>query len=144
MTGDGSDEGPMAIGLRYEGPMSSGILTVPDGAKPYHVTAGEEFEAHEDDVETLLSCEGVEPVNEAQVKALLAAQRKAREQAAAEETADDENLPEPWAGYNAMTAPEIVRALSAEDQETRDAVAAYERLYKNRSTVLAAAAPAGG
>ncbi|MEO0326936.1 MAG: hypothetical protein AAF447_28605, partial [Myxococcota bacterium] len=47
---------------------------------------------------------------------------------------------EPWAGYDAMTAREIIAGLGDARGELRAAVAAYEKKGKKRKTVLEAAA----
>ena len=45
----------------------------------------------------------------------------------------------PWAGYDAMTAREVVAGLADASEELRAAVAAYEKKGKKRKTVLEAA-----
>jgi ferritin-like metal-binding protein YciE len=46
---------------------------------------------------------------------------------------------EPWAGYDDMTAEEIVERLRDGDEELAAGVRGYERSHKNRATVLRAA-----
>ena len=46
---------------------------------------------------------------------------------------------EPWAGYDEMTAEEIVERLREGDEELAARVRDYERAHKNRATVLRAA-----
>jgi hypothetical protein len=45
---------------------------------------------------------------------------------------------EPWAGYRAMTAPDVVDRLRVADEATRAVVRLYESTHRRRKTVLAA------
>ncbi len=46
---------------------------------------------------------------------------------------------EPWPGYEALRAPEIIARLRESDASTRAVVRVYEQLHKQRKTVLKAA-----
>jgi len=45
---------------------------------------------------------------------------------------------EPWPGYEALRAPEIIARLEESDASTRAAVRLYEQSHKHRKTVLKA------
>jgi ferritin-like metal-binding protein YciE len=47
---------------------------------------------------------------------------------------------EPWAGYDALTADEVIAVLSEGDDDRTEAVRFYEHAHKNRAAVLDAAA----
>ena len=46
---------------------------------------------------------------------------------------------EPWAGYDELTAAEVIAVLSEGDDDRINAVRSYERAHKNRAGVLKAA-----
>jgi hypothetical protein len=61
-------------------------------------------------------------------------------EAGAEEGAGPEiEVVEPWPGYAALTASDVVDRLAAASEAERAVVALYEREHKKRKTVLAAA-----
>jgi ferritin-like metal-binding protein YciE len=49
---------------------------------------------------------------------------------------------QPWAGYDELTADEVIAVLSEGDDERTEHVRSYERAHKNRAAVLHAAAHA--
>jgi ferritin-like metal-binding protein YciE len=49
---------------------------------------------------------------------------------------------EPWAGYDELTADEVIAVLSEGDDDRTEAVRSYEHAHKNRAAVLNAAARA--
>jgi hypothetical protein len=46
---------------------------------------------------------------------------------------------EPWAGYDELTAAEVIAVLSEGDDDRAKDVRSYERAHKNRAGVLKAA-----
>jgi hypothetical protein len=63
-----------------------------------------------------------------------------REAEATEESPGAEvRVDEPWQGYAAMNAPEIIDRLRASDDTVRAVVLLYERSNRGRKTVLRAA-----
>jgi hypothetical protein len=49
------------------------------------------------------------------------------------------HVAEPWSGYAAMNAPEIIDRVRVSDEAVRAVVALYERSHRKRKTVLRAA-----
>jgi hypothetical protein len=49
------------------------------------------------------------------------------------------HVDEPWPGYAAMNAPEIIDRVRVSDEAVRAIVALYERSHRKRKTVLRAA-----
>ncbi|HSD76034.1 MAG TPA: hypothetical protein VLA98_01470, partial [Solirubrobacteraceae bacterium] len=51
------------------------------------------------------------------------------------------HVDEPWPGYGAMRAPDVVDRLRAADAATKAVVRLYEQQHRRRRTVLAATGP---
>jgi hypothetical protein len=70
------------------------------------------------------------------------AARVRQEQREAETTPDSPGaeirVEEPWEGYRAMTAPDVIDRLRVADDATRAVVRLFESTHRNRKTVIAA------
>ena len=67
-------------------------------------------------------------------------ERHHRNRATVLERIDDLRGDEPWLGYDALNVSSVRSALDGASREQLDSVHDYERVHKNRETVLKAAA----